>query len=81
MNKSLVIAEMACSHEGDLNLAKKILDAAAVAKADAIQLQIWSLIHMDVSSKKGIYELSKKLSLVKKQWKDLHYTQKKNTLI
>jgi N,N'-diacetyllegionaminate synthase len=36
-----VIAEMACSHEGDPNLARKIIDGAAVAQADAIQFQIW----------------------------------------
>lgn len=36
-----VIAEMACSHEGDPQLARTIIDAAADAQADAIQFQIW----------------------------------------
>jgi len=33
-NASFIVAEMACSHEGDLDLAKKIIDKAAEAKAD-----------------------------------------------
>jgi len=36
-----VIAEMACSHEGDPTLGKKIIDAAADSDADAVQFQIW----------------------------------------
>lgn len=36
-----VIAEMACSHEGDPALARKIIGAAAEAEADAVQFQIW----------------------------------------
>ena len=35
-----IIAEMACSHEGDPALARKIIDAAGGAGADAIQFQI-----------------------------------------
>ena len=34
MENSLIIAEMACSHEGNIDLAKKIIDKAAEAKAD-----------------------------------------------
>jgi sialic acid synthase SpsE len=36
-----VIAEMACSHEGDPARARKIIDAAADSEADAVQFQIW----------------------------------------
>ena len=32
---------MACSHEGDPNLGRKIIEAAAAAQADAVQFQIW----------------------------------------
>jgi sialic acid synthase SpsE len=38
-----VIAEMACSHEGDPQIAQKIIDAAGAARADAVQFQIWNL--------------------------------------
>jgi sialic acid synthase SpsE len=41
--KTYIIAEMACSHEGDAKYAKQIIAAAAAAEADAIQFQIWSL--------------------------------------
>jgi sialic acid synthase SpsE len=40
-NRIYVIAEMACSHEGDRSLAERIIDGAAEASADAIQFQIW----------------------------------------
>ena len=38
-----IIAEMACSHEGDPNLAKVIIDGAGKAGANAIQFQIWKV--------------------------------------
>ena len=34
-----IIAEMACSHEGDPALARKIIDGAGQAGADSIQSQ------------------------------------------
>ncbi len=41
-DKTYVIAEMACSHEGDTKLARKIIDGAGQAGAQAIQFQIWT---------------------------------------
>ena len=63
----LIIAEMACSHEGDFSLAKDIIDASAIAKADAIQLQIWSLQYM-MSPQRKEYELLKKIEFSSQQW-------------
>jgi len=40
-HQTYIIAEMACSHEGDINYAKKIIQGAVDAKANAVQLQIW----------------------------------------
>ncbi len=40
---TFVIAEMACSHEGDGRLARTIIDGAGQAGADAIQYQMWKL--------------------------------------
>ena len=51
---------MACSHEGNLDLAKKIVADAAEAKADAIQLQIWSVDNM-MSPKRKEYEVLKNI--------------------
>ena len=76
VTNTFLIAEMACSHEGDLNLAKKIIDGAAIAKADAIQLQVWSLTHMMAPQRKE-YELLKRIEFTKDQWKELiFYTRK-----
>lgn len=38
-----MIAEMACSHDGNPKLARVIIDGAGQAGADAIQFQIWKL--------------------------------------
>lgn len=43
-----IIAEMACSHDGDLKLARKIIDGAGNAGADAIQFQMWKVQQMMV---------------------------------
>ena len=48
LSKTYIVAEMACSHEGDAALARKIIDGAGQAEADAIQFQIWSLADMVV---------------------------------
>jgi N,N'-diacetyllegionaminate synthase len=68
--KTFVIAEMACSHEGDVGLAKKIIDASAVAKADAVQLQIWSLQYM-MSPQRKEYGLLQKIEFTQQQWREL----------
>lgn len=39
--RTYVIAEMACSHDGSGDLAREIIDGAGKAGADAVQLQIW----------------------------------------
>jgi len=65
-----IIAEMACSHEGDVSLAKKIIDGAGKAKANAIQFQIWSLPDMVVPNHPD-YRLLTKLELKQSQWEEL----------
>lgn len=75
--KTYIIAEMACSHEGDPELAKKIIDSTAVAKADAVQLQIWSLDDM-MAPQRPEYEPLKKIELERDEWSGLvAYTRKK----
>jgi len=66
----LIIAEMACSHEGDIDLAKKIIDAAAFAKSDVIQLQVWSLQYM-MSPQRSEYDLLRKIEFSKQEWTQL----------
>ena len=65
-----IIAEMACSHEGDSSLAKKIIDAAGSAGADAIQFQIWSLKDTVVPHHPD-YEMLTRIELSRDEWREL----------
>lgn len=65
-----IIAEMACSHDGDPALARKIIDGAGEGGADAIQFQIWRLQEMMVPCHPGMKRLSK-IALSRDQWTDL----------
>lgn len=68
--KIFVIAEMACSHDGDFHLAKKIVDGSVKANADAIQLQIWALEFM-MSPQRKEYELLQRLEFSQSEWVQL----------
>ncbi len=70
MEKTFIIAEMACSHEGDPELARGIIDSAARAGADAVQFQIWSLKDMVVPHHPE-YEKLKGIELTRGQWQEL----------
>jgi sialic acid synthase SpsE len=73
--KTFIIAEMACSHEGDPALARKIIDAAGAAGADAIQFQIWKAGDMVVPRHPDL-ELLKRIELSAVQWTVLaHYVR------
>ena len=65
-----IIAEMACSHEGDINKAKTIIDAAGASKADAIQFQVWKA-HNIMSPKHKDFELLKRIELTYEAWEGL----------
>ena len=54
LDKPYVIAEMACSHDGDPALARRIVDGAGAAGANAIQFQIWQLEDMMVGHHPGL---------------------------
>jgi N,N'-diacetyllegionaminate synthase len=65
-----IIAEMACSHEGDPALARKIIDGAGKAGADAIQFQIWTLKDMMVPHHPD-YDIVARLELPRQEWAEL----------
>jgi N,N'-diacetyllegionaminate synthase len=70
MEKIHVIAEMACSHEGEVGLARKIINGAGEAGADAIQFQIWSLKDMVVPQHPD-YGLLEKIEMGHEEWHSL----------
>ena len=65
--KTYIIAEMACSHEGDQDLARTIIAGATEAGADAIQFQIWKAEDMVVPSHPDL-PLLKKIELSPETW-------------
>jgi sialic acid synthase SpsE len=65
-----IIAEMACSHEGDPRLAIKIIDAAGMAGADSIQFQMWNLKRMVVPHHPD-YPMLQGIELSSETWTDL----------
>jgi len=76
-NDIYVIAEMACSHDGNPDWARKIIDGAGLAGADAIQLQIWSLEYMMAPSHPK-YDLCKKIELSREDWASIvEYSRKR----
>jgi sialic acid synthase SpsE len=65
-----IVAEMACAHEGSFDLACKLVDIAADAKSDAIQLQIVSVKDV-VAPYHHIYEAGLKLEISHQDWKEV----------
>lgn len=65
-----IIAEMACSHEGDPALARKIIDGAANAGANAIQFQIW-LAEDIMAPHHPDYPVVARLELTRPDWTSL----------
>ena len=68
--KTFIIAEMACSHDGSINLAKKIIDGAGSASANAIQLQIWSAEHM-ITPDRDEYKILNSIEFSFSEWQTI----------
>jgi sialic acid synthase SpsE len=77
---TFVIAEMACGHEGKLDLAKKMIKITATANADAIKFHMESTEDYIVPQHED-YEISKKLQFTRKEWKELFQLARKNKLL
>lgn len=67
--RTFIIAETACSHEGDSGLACQIIDGAGAAGADAIQFQIWT--NRAMVPQHPDYETIKRIELSQDDWRAL----------
>lgn len=76
-----IIAEMACAHNGNVEEAKAIIDAASVAKADAIQLQFF-VADETVTPNHEAYSVIKSIEFDTKIWSELvAYSKEKELLV
>lgn len=91
MKKVIIIAEAGVNHNGDMNLAKKLIDVACEAKVDYVKFQTWITDSiMEVGAPKAEYQkvndahddqyaMVKKLELSFDQFRDLQkYCVEKN---
>ena len=68
-NKTLIIAEAGVNHNGNIDLALKLVDIAAKSKADYIKFQTFSTEDL-VQKKVGLAEYQKKnLNKISSQYK------------
>jgi sialic acid synthase SpsE len=65
-----IICEMACAHNGSFDEAKALIDAAADAKADAIQFQFF-VPEETVTPQHPAFSVIKDICFSKEQWKEL----------
>lgn len=57
MSKVIIIAEAGVNHNGDINLAKELIDVAAIAKVDFVKFQTWITEDIvDISAEKAEYQ-------------------------
>lgn len=74
------IAEVACAHEGNFDVAKRMIDAAVDAHADAIKFQIINTESYMVPSH-HIYPIVQQVEFSPDQWKELrNYARDRNIL-
>lgn len=64
---TLVIAEMASAHEGKTDLAHRLVDAAAEAGAEAVQLQLYVAEHL-VSPDRWDFPMTKAYEIAQDDW-------------
>ena len=69
-SSTYVVGEMACAHEGRVEQAHELVDAVAVAQADAIQLQIMSMQDV-ISPYHPKFDVIKHFEIDQKNWSEI----------
>jgi len=77
--KTFIIAEAGVNHNGKFELAKKLIEKAAKAGADAVKFQIFKAEKLICRDSR--FEHFKKLELTKEQFKELADIAKQNNII
>lgn len=92
--KVFIIAEAGVNHNGDMELARKMIDVASEAGADAVKFQTFKAEHLilknmekapyqkvTTNSSESQYDMLKRLEVTKEQTKELmEYCRKKNII-
>ena len=79
--KIFIVAEAGNNHEGSFLVAKKLIDAASKAGADAIKFQTYDVKKFISKTNKKRYEMLKKFSLTLNEFKKLSIYCKKKKII
>ncbi len=74
-----IIAEMACAHDGDPDKAIALIDAAAEAGVDAVQLQLFRA-DQQVLPDHELYPLLTRIQFTQKQWEEIYSHARKTPL-
>lgn len=78
-NKTYVIAEIGINHGGDIDIAKKLIDSAALAGVDAVKFQTYLTEKRAPEGNKVIFDILKKCELPFEAFKELQsYTAQYN---
>ena len=94
MKKVFIIAEAGVNHNGNLDLAKRLVDAAAEAGADAVKFQTWktellmtrtarqaSYQAENIGKEESQFEMARRLELSHEDFRELkHYCDEKKIL-
>ena len=72
INSTYIIAEIGINHNGDINLAKKLIESAARTGVDAVKFQTY-LTEKRVSKDSPIYDILKKCELSFESFLELKY--------
>ena len=78
-SKPYIIAEIASAHEGNLNLLRKLLNAAIKSQADAVKFQVFKTDEL-IASTNPLYTEFRKIEINSNKWKIIFNELKRKKL-